>query len=140
MLRAITLAFTAALASCIVLATLAASDATADAADHFPGIDPKRIRRRQLQYGREQMNVTSNFQGIVGGSQQTSTISYFVKFEGSVLCGASLISADTVLTAAHCVDGGFPAAVRIAPLTTADGTVVAVDTANSKIHPDWTGE
>ena len=64
---------------------------------------------------------------IVGGSQQTSPISYFVRF-GDFRCGATLITADMVLTAAHCVDGGFPSTVIIAPTTTSDGTTVAVDT------------
>ena len=38
---------------------------------------------------------------IVGGSQETNTIPYFVHF-GSRACGASLINGDIVLTAAHC--------------------------------------
>ena len=96
--------------------------------------------RRQLRYGREQLNVSSDFQGIVGGNVQTTPISYFVKFEGSTLCGASLITTDTVLTAAHCVDKGFPTSVRIAPTDLTNGIVVNVTTSSSKIHPSWTGE
>lgn len=75
---------------------------------------------------------------IVGGNPQTTPISYFVRF-GDFRCGATLITADIVLTAAHCVDSGFPTSVIIAPTTTSDGTTVNVDTSNSARHQLWTG-
>lgn len=78
---------------------------------------------------------------IVGGSA-TSSPSWFVHF-GNRNCGASLITADIVLTAAHCVESGFPTTVRVAPTistsTTTDGLEVSVDAANSVIHPLYVG-
>jgi trypsin len=134
---AIGLPLTVALASSILLAVLAT------AVDFPNGVDHSHIRRvRKLQDEGGKLGVTYyDGNGIIGGSTQTTTISYFVSLPN---CGASLISEDTVLTAAHCVDGvnntGFPSSVRIAPLTETDGLEVAVDKNKSIIHPAWTGD
>lgn len=79
---------------------------------------------------------------IIGGSQQTSLIPYFVHF-GNGACGGSLITGDMVLTAAHCCQGflgqgeDFPTSVRIGPLLSSDGLSVNVDTNSSVIHPSF---
>ena len=72
---------------------------------------------------------------IVGGTEATPR-SWFVHF-GDGNCGGSLISADRVLTAAHCVSGGVPRTVRVGATTQSDGTEVDVECA--KTHPDYNG-
>jgi Trypsin len=143
MKRSIGVMFTVALASCILLAVLAAV-----ASEHSAGIDHNDIRRgRQLRYGQELLDATAeDLNGIVGGSIQETTISYFVRIDDPVFCGGMLIAEDIVLSAAHCFYNDstrevvFPTSVRIAPLGEEDGMEVGVDVDKSLIHPDWFGE
>jgi Trypsin len=138
------LLFTSTVAACLLSAVAAAQ--------HPPQIDSFHLRRRSL---RELGPVTDLFQNIVGGNNVTTAISYFVKLAdvaGNNACGGSLIAADIVLTAAHCIQDNssapvvWPNAVFIAPLTdtagvnATDGTRLIVDQTRSAIHPKWTGE
>ncbi|GAA2331918.1 serine protease [Saccharopolyspora halophila] len=52
---------------------------------------------------------------IVGGHDATQTYSFMVSLQqqGSHLCGGALINPDTVVTAAHCVEGGGDFTVRV---------------------------
>lgn len=73
---------------------------------------------------------------IVNGNDAGGTYPWFVHY-GSGICGASLISGNVVLTAAHCVRNGAPATVRIGATNQNDGTEVSVRCANT--HPDYDG-
>jgi Trypsin len=77
-----------------------------------PGVDPIHIRRRQSS--RELGPISNIIQNIVGGSNVTAAIKYFVKLaqvDGSVKCGGSLIASDMVLTAAHCIQDNSSAPI-----------------------------
>ena len=74
--------------------------------------------------------------GIVGGTTAlVGEFPFYVKFEGNTLCGGSLISPDTILTAAHCVDSGTPNQVRVGPTEYYGGQLV--DTQCSVSHPNF---
>ncbi|CAB9515508.1 Trypsin delta/gamma-like protein CG30031 [Seminavis robusta] len=74
--------------------------------------------------------------GIIGGiTANDDEFPFYVKFEGGTLCGGSLISPDTVLTAAHCVDQGPPRQVRIGPNSYYGGEVI--DTKCAAAHQDF---
>jgi secreted trypsin-like serine protease len=77
-----------------------------------------------------------NTQSIVNGDRANATeVPWFVHF-GDGSCGASLISKNRVLTAAHCVyQPGPPDFVRVATSATSNGR--RVDVACATVHPDY---
>ncbi|CAB9500183.1 Trypsin delta [Seminavis robusta] len=77
-----------------------------------------------------------NNQGIRGGGD-AGTVPWFVRLEGSSVCGGSLIHDDCVLTSASCVDSGFPSTVLVGPTSSSNGTSYTVS--GGTIHPSWTG-
>ncbi|MBP2328084.1 secreted trypsin-like serine protease [Kibdelosporangium banguiense] len=77
---------------------------------------------------------------IVGGHNATQVYSFMVSLQdrsGSHFCGGSLIKADWVVTAGHCLDGETPSSVRVRVGTTnrTSGGTVATG-AQIIIHPD----
>lgn len=74
---------------------------------------------------------------IIGGvNADKGEYPFFVKFEGGVLCGGSLISPNRVLTAGHCIAShGWPKSVRVGSTTKQDGEVIAVKC--GVLHPGY---
>lgn len=72
---------------------------------------------------------------VVGGTNAASgEFPFFVRF-GDGSCGGTLISANRVLTAAHCIRNGAPSTVRINSVFAGLGTTHRV--CCSKTHPNW---
>lgn len=96
-----------------------------------------RGRKKQQPQRRVQGDVfLEGDEGIIGGSTASvGEFPFYVKFAGNTLCGGSLINADTILTAAHCVDQGRPSQVRVGPTEYYGGQLV--DTQCVVLHPDF---
>lgn len=96
-----------------------------------------RIRGRKQEQRRAQGDeLAEGEEGIIGGTTAAvGEFPFYVKFAGNTLCGGSLINADTVLTAAHCVDQGRPNQVRVGPTEYYGGLLV--DTQCVVSHPNF---
>lgn len=100
-----------------------------------------RVRGRKQQQQRRAQDGDTTLEtvgdnGIVGGvAAAVGEFPFFVKFEGGTLCGGSLISPDTILTAAHCVDTGKPNQVRVGPTEFYGGQLF--DTQCAISHPNF---
>ena len=96
-----------------------------------------RIRGRKQEQRRAQGDaLAEGEEGIVGGTTAAvGDFPFYVKFAGNTLCGGSLINADTILTAAHCVDQGRPNQVRVGPTEYFGGLLV--DTQCVVSHPNF---
>lgn len=73
---------------------------------------------------------------------QTATLMFIAEIGGQALCGGSLISTQTTLTAAHCVEGASSGTIVIGAhfLTDASEPLqrrLAVTTAHILMHPEW---
>lgn len=80
---------------------------------------------------------------IVGGHDATEEYSWMTALldeSGKQFCGGSLISADYVLTAAHCVEGSDPAQVKLR-IGSADRTQGGEEAQAGEItiHPEYNG-
>lgn len=79
---------------------------------------------------------SENENTIVNGQQaDPGEFPSYAVFSGGVLCGGVVVAEDIILTAAHCVDGDFPPAVRIGGTTSGDGELV--DVVDGVIHPNY---
>jgi trypsin len=74
---------------------------------------------------------------IVGGEvAQAGEYPWFGVFSGGgPLCGGALVHEDIVMTAAHCLENGNPASIRVGATTTSNGNLATVE--SSVIHPNY---
>lgn len=76
-------------------------------------------------------------EAIVGGvGVSPSVYPQYVRVLNNVTCGGTVIAADTVLTAAHCVDNGITAAQTSVLISDAFSRSVT----NITVHPLWNGD
>ncbi|GJQ66612.1 hypothetical protein Trydic_g4584 [Trypoxylus dichotomus] len=125
----------------VVLATIALAKASV-----FDDLDWSTVRRREILITQPGFQVTEINERIVGGIEAPrNSIPYqvglLIQASGSnFFCGGSLISANFVLTAAHCLDGATAVQVRLGAHeinSNTEPTQVRIEGARWIQHPEW---
>lgn len=87
------------------------------------------------------MNAVGDSDGavgrVIGGSSvQPGALPFYGHFEGEVMCGGFLAAEDVFVTAAHCLEKGFPGRIRIgATQTVSNNEGQEVSVCSAIIHP-----
>lgn len=74
---------------------------------------------------------------VIGGTAvQPGDLPFYGHFEGDVMCGGFLAAEDVFVTAAHCLEQGFPGSIRIgATQTVSQNEGQSVPVCSAIIHP-----
>lgn len=97
-----------------------------------------RLRGQREQEDEEPEGNDDDYRGIVSGEPaDAADYPWYAKFEGGILCGASVVGDGSfLLTAAHCLTNSMPSQVRVgSPLYSIGGTLYTVT--KKWIHPNY---
>ena len=74
---------------------------------------------------------------IVGGTSVVAgELPFYGHFTGATMCGGALVHEDIFVTAAHCLEDGFPATITVGAVNSADGSGQTVPVCAGLIHPN----